>query len=284
MHDDWLCASYLYDDGLSCDCGCGAVDPDCADSAVALVVGCPVGGACAGDGYCADVAGKPWCASNEGCAASPGQICKGLYTQSATPLMRSACDLATPGGFGYGAGCTNSLECATGQCVGDVCRKPCSDDSHCDAGTPGSAKQACVARPVFDALSGKLDGYAGVCVVVGTASAACADQATCAAENQRCTAELDVASLQPGAQPKARFLCEAPGAGVAEGGDCSDAACGPGLLCVKAASSSAVSCQRVCPAGDADCPAGTTCGEAVLATFGNSNPADDVKVPACVQP
>jgi hypothetical protein len=43
----WTCQKSLYGDGKSCDCGCGAVDPDCKDAEVGSCDKCLVLGGCA---------------------------------------------------------------------------------------------------------------------------------------------------------------------------------------------------------------------------------------------
>lgn len=48
---DWMCPASSYGAGDGCDCGCGAVDPDCSFRA-ADVHGCADGVLCGGDGTC----------------------------------------------------------------------------------------------------------------------------------------------------------------------------------------------------------------------------------------
>jgi len=68
----WTCAKEKYDAIDQCDCGCGAVDPDCAFDLA--VVGCGQGGTCAANGTCVacvpDCDGK-LCGPN-GCGGSCG--------------------------------------------------------------------------------------------------------------------------------------------------------------------------------------------------------------------
>lgn len=49
--DTWTCEPDRYGDGATCDCNCGAPDPDCADPALP-VVGCPEDVGCGADGTC----------------------------------------------------------------------------------------------------------------------------------------------------------------------------------------------------------------------------------------
>lgn len=57
----WTCEGARYEDGATCDCDCGAPDPDCADGARA-VRGCESGEACVFDGTCAAVPANDTCA------------------------------------------------------------------------------------------------------------------------------------------------------------------------------------------------------------------------------
>jgi cysteine-rich repeat protein len=47
----WSCVLSYYDAGDGCDCGCGVVDPDCADATVASCAFCRPNGSC-GNGAC----------------------------------------------------------------------------------------------------------------------------------------------------------------------------------------------------------------------------------------
>ena len=46
----WVCDASKYDDGLTCDCNCGATDPDCEASRP--IVGCGFNQRCAEGGHC----------------------------------------------------------------------------------------------------------------------------------------------------------------------------------------------------------------------------------------
>lgn len=43
VHPDWLCTPLKWNDGVTCDCKCGAVDPDCYNTSLPTV-GCPTSG------------------------------------------------------------------------------------------------------------------------------------------------------------------------------------------------------------------------------------------------
>ncbi len=66
----WTCSSYYYHDG-SCDCGCGAFDPDCDDASVESCEVCSAFGSCAG-GVC-PAAIDP--TDNSTCAVPEGWTC-----------------------------------------------------------------------------------------------------------------------------------------------------------------------------------------------------------------
>jgi hypothetical protein len=42
----WRCSPRLYGDGIQCDCGCGAIDPDCASSSIDACDSCDDPGSC----------------------------------------------------------------------------------------------------------------------------------------------------------------------------------------------------------------------------------------------
>ncbi len=48
---EWACAASLYATGGGCDCGCGAVDPDCSSQGVEACTQCDASGSCALPGY-----------------------------------------------------------------------------------------------------------------------------------------------------------------------------------------------------------------------------------------
>lgn len=52
----WHCDEWLYLDGYSCDCGCGAVDPDCESERGSICEYCrPYAGSCANDYNCSNI-------------------------------------------------------------------------------------------------------------------------------------------------------------------------------------------------------------------------------------
>ena len=52
----WTCKASSYGNGGACDCGCGVVDPDCADQSSSWCVTCVQPGSCA-KSSCAEIQG-----------------------------------------------------------------------------------------------------------------------------------------------------------------------------------------------------------------------------------
>jgi hypothetical protein len=68
----WTCNLALYDDGVTCDCGCGWPDPDCADDTVEACDACNEPGSCAEtEGDCASIEAD----HNSTCAPPPSWNC-----------------------------------------------------------------------------------------------------------------------------------------------------------------------------------------------------------------
>jgi len=109
----WTCNPAYYGTNDGCDCGCGILDPDCADATVASCVWCGDAGACSSDFTCSDI--NP--ANNATCIAS---VCgDGAITGS------EACDGANLGGetclsLGFTGGSLSCTNCAfnTSACTG----------------------------------------------------------------------------------------------------------------------------------------------------------------------
>ena len=109
--DIWTCDPALYEDGETCDCACGGVDPDCEDAALP-VVGCAEGMACE-EGACAPV-------ETESCAGRCGQVHANASCQCHMACFAEgtccddACDVCADE---LGAAC----EPCAAQCEGRVC-------------------------------------------------------------------------------------------------------------------------------------------------------------------
>ena len=254
----WFCPTYYFADGQACDCGCGAPDPDCADSK-SLVFGCPASNTACEAGLCK----VAFCAKDSVCAAN--QWCTGVYA-AGKGNYQGVC--GTPDGSAKAPGqfCAVGTECASGVCLGGLCRSYCQADADC----PGSQK--CLGAPVKGETSSATIGFAGVCQVVAGSGAACTAQANCKAPGEICEAFIDAVSVAP------RYLC-ATGSS-AGGAACGAAACPAGQICVSSAKGAF--CGLTCPGGTADCQAGASCGSAMFNNHGTLDPADDPTVAVCV--
>jgi hypothetical protein len=252
-----------YADGTSCDCGCGAVDPDCANASNP-VYNCPPGATCSASALC-DIA-QP-CSTDDECGG--GRWCLGAY-RSATQTLRwtGACGAPVPFADPPGTSCISSENCATRLCVAGLCRTHCRGDGDC----PGTA--ACVALGL-QTFAGAPNGGVAVCDSPTGSKTPCARQTDC--ENGELCAPFP--SPDTGAP---RYLCIRPEAGAVQlGGDCSRLACATGLTC--AGPSSARRCLRYCPGGNLDCQAGQSCLSQPYDPTGAfaSASASPPQVPAC---
>jgi hypothetical protein len=68
---EWTCQSSRYGDGKFCDCGCGALDPDCSDERVESCDVCLIIGSC-GHAPCPS---NVLADDNAHCATEPGWLC-----------------------------------------------------------------------------------------------------------------------------------------------------------------------------------------------------------------
>jgi hypothetical protein len=109
----WTCDDAYYGDGYSCTCGCGALDPDCADATVASCHHCPEYAGSCSEQYCADV--NPVDNSRCNPTAPEGWVCDQ--------------DWYGDGGCDCGCG-VRDLDCANGtsqvcqHCLGESCSEP----------------------------------------------------------------------------------------------------------------------------------------------------------------
>ena len=256
----WKCDQSYYADGLACDCGCGAADPDCAKQG-SSVFGCPAGVACSASGTC----NATFCAANSDCGA---QWCMGVWAQSksgyagicGTPLQSSAAP---------GAPCSFNEACASNVCLAGFCRSHCGNDADC------FASERCLGLPVRDEVTGGVVGHSAACDgVVGTA-AVCTKQADCTAVNERCIGRVDPTTYGP------RYLCELTPSLPAPGASCLIMDCPDWQVCTGDKSGAPV-CASHCPGGGADCPAGFACVQRPLHNAGTPDPSDDPQVPVCI--
>jgi len=254
----WFCPASYFNDGLACDCGCGAPDPDCADAKL-LVFGCPTSNtACEPTGLCK----VDLCGTNGECT---GAWCTGTYAAGGG-TYKGVCQAPSASAKAPGAYCKAGAECASGVCLEGLCRVYCQADGDC----PSS--QRCLGVEVTNPLDGALIGFAGVCETPAGSGAPCADQKSCAAPGELCRAFVDPVTFGP------RYLCATGTEGG--GASCASAPCPLGQIC--AGTPKGPTCGLACPGGAADCKTGTSCGSTSFHTHGTPDPADDPKVAVCV--
>ncbi len=144
----WTCDPHWYAAGDTCDCGCGAPDPDCQDPS-APVSGCTSTEKCASDGTCQPKVPAAWtcaptsydardkCDCNCGapdpdCAfsslpvvgcpgASPTCNADGTCAQCVPDCTGKVC-----GPDGCGGTCGTCTDTALSACVGGACVSPCN--------------------------------------------------------------------------------------------------------------------------------------------------------------
>lgn len=159
--DEWTCNPQFYGDG-TCDCGCGAVDSDCADATVDSCEVCVEDGSC-GNGDCpANIDAM----DNSTCVANMGNPYGDCLNDGATDVTtncaeeESVCvvdDGMTPTqGVCTETGCTTDADCydmpATGTAApictdvgfGPICLLDCSSGETCPDGMACFADIACL--------------------------------------------------------------------------------------------------------------------------------------------
>jgi len=253
----WTCAPFYYGDGGTCDCGCGAVDPDC--DSIGLTDGCPLDAECNDtSGYC-DIG---FCGATAQCTAPAW--CVGHYL-AGEGRRRGVCQPPEPDGLPVGSQCGSDFSCASGLCVGGLCRDHCRTDGDCGAGG------TCIGFEVVDGLTSASLGVVTACDRAASIGATCQSQAACAGD-ATCLALIDPGSLG------VMYRCGLTGSGEADEGRACDQndECPTGLLCADGA------CMRACPGGSGDCPPLSTCGKAVLHGKATALTTDDVKADVCV--
>lgn len=132
----WRCAKAAYNAGDGCDCGCGAIDPDCYDAdgeQVAEFTGCADGQAChLGDcrDRCSVFAPQRACASGFCLIDWPDDLCSNGTSPVDPAAIGEPCTL--PGAFACAAAPTGIM---AGACSSNdeepVCRAICRRHSDC---------------------------------------------------------------------------------------------------------------------------------------------------------
>jgi hypothetical protein len=256
----WKCDQSYYADGLACDCGCGAGDPDCNKPALS-VFGCPGGVSCSASGTCS----ATFCDANSDCGAG---WCMGAWAESSS-VYSGICGTPLQASAAPGTPCEYSEECASNLCLDEVCR------THCGADTDCASSERCLGLPVVDGVTGGIFGYSAACDLVPGTAMSCASQAACDQPGEDCIGRVDPLTLGP------RYLCELVPALPAAGASCLIMACPDWQLCV-ADKTGAPICTAHCPAGNSDCPSGYGCVQRALHNAGTPDTSDDPQVPVCV--
>jgi hypothetical protein len=188
----WTCSAARFADGVTCDCGCGAPDPDCGSSSLP-VGGCP--GAdprCTAEGTC--TACVPACDGRQCGPDSCGGYC-GSCPSTAPSCLGGQCHVCTPA-------CTD-LQCGPDGC-GGTCGT-CGEGTECSNGlcVPPPANASCV----------------GLCGSV--AASGCSCEANCA-QARNCCLDINVCGCIPDCAGR---TCGDNGCGGSCGG------CDPGQMC-----------------------------------------------------
>lgn len=185
----WTCASFVYGDRTSCDCGCGIPDPDCELTPGLVTYGCEGNEVCK-QGACA--ACTPSCGAgvecgDDGCGGSCGRC----WDPAKPMCIDGQCvDQCVPQCLGYECGpdgcggvcgtCGPGENCVLSVCetlpealscvgrCGDVAPAGCSCAAACTgSGCCGDAAVACACIPQCDGKSCGPDGCGGVCGTCG---------------------------------------------------------------------------------------------------------------------
>jgi hypothetical protein len=231
----WTCDPALYNSGMAteCNCGCGVVDPDCADDTSASCDSCNDMGSCDEAGSdCSQIDAT----DNSGCAAPAGWTCDpdyysdtlcdcgcGVLDPACADATSASCDYCDdPGSCGEQFGCgvindTNNAICDTGP-VGWTCNPAYYTDADCDCGC-GIADPACA-----DATSASCD----YCSDPGS----CAENANCSLINDTNNAICDA--------PPVGWTCSLAYYDTGLAGDCD---CGCGIFDPDCANLLATSCD-----------------------------------------
>ena len=244
----WNCAKTAFADGQTCDCGCGAVDPDCAD-ALRPVIGCKSSGACLPSGAC------PVC--TPGCA---GKAC---------------------GDDGCGGSCGACADPAKPSCVAGACAacvpsctgKACGDDG-CGGtcGTCGEGQLCAVDQCAYPSVAQSCQGHCG-----GLAPSGCACTPGCSGDGS-CCVDVGLCGCVPDCSSK---TCGDDGCGSSCG------ACGAGSVCASGQCQIVGACDNGMCNGHGQCNAAGTacvCQTGYAGAFCDACTAGLIGYPTCVPP
>lgn len=291
----WICAPSIYGALDSCDCGCGAKDPDC-DLGLPLF-GCKQGETCSAAGVC-EVC-KPSCAGKQcgpdGCGGTCG-TCKdpskatcadGLCVDACSPkpvkCKTNAC--GDDGCGGICGTCPNGQACGNGQCsavalptaptscadscgsvapAGCYCVPSCQAEGSCCA----DFKAVCGCKPVCGAKKCGDDGCGGACGTCGGPTPFCGADGQCtAACDKKCTGKTcgpDGCGGSCGACP-AGTACSYNGQCIPAAWHCPKGYFGDGIACDCSCGTADPDCADAklpvygCPSGSDGCDPGGIC-------------------------
>jgi hypothetical protein len=250
----WYCPDHYYGDAAHCDCSCGAPDPDC--ERIGLTTGCPFGAACVDETGLCDVS---FCTSDDDCG-SPA-LCIGRYA-SGSGALDGVCRSPGPAGLAVNALCASDAGCSTEVCAAGSCRRHCRNDDDC------LGAEVCIGVAVVQPLTGDPIGVLGVCDSRSSIGATCASQDECG--ELLCLALVDPIDQTP------LYRCGEPLGGAMAGVPCDPAIpCALGLVCADGI------CERPCPGGQADCPAGFVCGDHPLYPAHATDPQGSPLIKVC---
>ncbi len=143
----WTCPTAAYQDGFTCNCGCGAPDPDCATLPGAKVIGCPRGQSCSVGGTCEYKDCTPNCdgktCGGNGCGGSCGECTDALPYCSAGACQATCaprCEGRVCGDDGCGGECGTCASAET--CLNGTCAAVEPEQS-CQGVCGGEAQSGC---------------------------------------------------------------------------------------------------------------------------------------------
>jgi hypothetical protein len=177
---EWTCEKSKYDDGTTCDCACGAPDPDC-DLDEPPVAGCTTGQVCSSEGTCLDVCNvvpADSCPANSVCGyeTADRDICYTDLTVLDPAALGAACASANPLFCAKNANNVAAGVCDQFERDDLSCRKACDTNTDCANGETCAAiigtKGICVATPANDTCANATALTIGAAAITGTTGGA----------------------------------------------------------------------------------------------------------------
>lgn len=247
----WTCDAAAWDDGATCDCGCGVPDVDCADEE-RPVTGCGAGDACL-----------------EGACVPPDEV--GDCVDSIDDDLDGRIDCADADDCGGDAACTPGSTARDGTCTAHAdCATVAGDDPLCVGSVLGPAVSFC---SEWCDLAVDDCGPGAFCLDVGSSRGVCLT--TCDPDADDCAegfacVEPDVGGDRFGCvtvtpSPPAEWVCGDGLYGTDDGCDC-----GCGVVDPDCADATAASCQFCGPDSCANDGTGDGCDAALLEPTDNA--------------